>query len=681
MSERCPEVALVSMPFGNVLSPSMGLSLLKGGLSREGISCRVHYFCLRFLRLTGLPFYSSIANDINPTIRELAGEWLFTDALFGDRATDPDRYVDEVLGRRNGWITTDGVRPITRALLRRLLEARTQVDGFLDECAEQLLREQPRLVGFTSVFQQHVASLALARRLRAASPDLVIVMGGANCEGVMGAETMRRFPFLNAVVSGEADLVFPEVARRAIGRASLEGLPGVKTPAAAAEEFRTGTFGQAPPVRDMDALPYPDFSDFFEQFNATRYRLHWQPRIFFETSRGCWWGEKQHCTFCGLNGMTMTFRSKTSARALEELETLGKRHPGCDIQVVDNILDMKYFKDFLPALAERRLGLELFYETKSNLRKDHLRLLKDAGVGDIQPGVESLSDEVLRLMRKGVTGLQNVQLLKWCTELGITPHWNVLWGFPGEPPEEYARMASLMPLLTHLAPPIGFGGIRLDRFSPNFFESGRLGFTAVEPLRAYHYVYPLPPEAVANLAYHFTFRYQEPRDVSTYIRPLLKELQAWQTGSSESVLFFADTGDELVVCDSRPVARALVTRLDGIDRVLYLACDAIADLAGLVDAAAVFGESAAAIEARLSRMAAGGLMLQQGTRFLALAIPLGAYAPPAGVVRRLYKAGALRGCTRSPRRLTAECFSEPPSGDTLVVRNTRGPGVARTRSR
>ena len=47
------------------------------------------------------------------------------------------------------------------------------------------------------------------------------------------------------------------------------------------------------------------------------------PTLLFETSRGCWWGAKSHCTFCGLNGETMAFRSKSPRRALDELEQLG----------------------------------------------------------------------------------------------------------------------------------------------------------------------------------------------------------------------------------------------------------------------------------------------------------------------------------------------------------------------
>ncbi len=80
--------------------------------------------------------------------------------------------------------------------------------------------------------------------------------------------------------------------------------------------------------------------------------------LFFETSRGCWWGERNHCTFCGLNGTSMAYRSKSAERAIAELERMVGEHPGCDVQVADNILDIGYFKDFLPMLAERRLGVD-----------------------------------------------------------------------------------------------------------------------------------------------------------------------------------------------------------------------------------------------------------------------------------------------------------------------------------
>jgi ribosomal peptide maturation radical SAM protein 1 len=502
-----------------------------------------------------------------------------------------------------------------------------------------VLHEDPRLVGFTSVFQQHTASLALAKRIKQARPEISIVFGGANCEGPMGAETVRQFPFVDAAVSGEGDVVFPELVRRVLESRPLSGVPGVHIRESVDAALARGALTGAPMVRNLDELPYPDYSDYFQQFAASRYGREWQPSVLLETSRGCWWGERMHCTFCGLNGQTMTYRSKSARRALDELVHLSERHPECDVQVTDNILDLGYFKDFLPELARRRLGVSLYYETKANLRKEQVRMLRDAGIGILQPGIESLSDAVLKRMRKGVTGLQNIQLLKWCKELGIEPYWNLLWGFPDEPPEEYRRMARLVPLLTHLPPPLAFGGIRLDRFSPNFFDAERLGFTDVAPLPPYRHIYPLPEEARRNLAYFFGFRYREPREVECYVRPLVTALEGWKKSSERSDLFSVDVDGRLLIWDLRPAVREPLSVLHGTDRALYQACEAAGDLAQI---ARSLGREAVPgaveeIELRLEPMQDRGLLLKDGARYLSLAVPLGDYAPRPPVVERFWE--------------------------------------------
>jgi radical SAM superfamily enzyme YgiQ (UPF0313 family) len=49
----------------------------------------------------------------------------------------------------------------------------------------------------------------------------------------------------------------------------------------------------------------------------------------------------------------MTFRSKSASRALDELTHLSQAYPSKTVSVVDNIMDMKYFNDFVPELAAR----------------------------------------------------------------------------------------------------------------------------------------------------------------------------------------------------------------------------------------------------------------------------------------------------------------------------------------
>ena len=193
-----------------------------------------------------------------------------------------------------------------------------------------------------------------------------------------------------------------------------------------------------------------------------------------------------------ISAETMGYRSKSSERALEEILHLSEKYHYNQVHVVDCILDLKYFKDFLPKLAERTPKLDIFFEVKANLKKEQVRILRDAGVTTIQPGIESFSNSILQLMGKGVSALQNIQLLKWCKELGVTPSWNILWGFPGEDPLEYERMTNLIPYLTHLPAPQAAARMRLDRFSPNYEYAKSLGISKVKPHPALFSSVPSP---------------------------------------------------------------------------------------------------------------------------------------------------------------------------------------------
>jgi ribosomal peptide maturation radical SAM protein 1 len=664
------EVLLVCMPFGNVFSPSIGLSLLKAELAAEGIPAQIRYFSIRFAELVGRSFYYGLAAEDTPSMNDLPGEWIFSRALFGSSRERDEKYLDEILGKRASNGNPGGEAPVSPFLIGRILSARERVDGFLRACLAEVVAARPKLVGFTSLFQQHVPSLALARLIKDALPDTFIVFGGANCEDVMGAETVRQFPFVDAAVSGEADLVFPELVRRVLVGRSPGTLPGVRTREGVGAEFAGGRFSVGPMVRDLDSLPYPDYDDYFREFEASRFGPGWQPTLFIETGRGCWWGEKQHCTFCGLNDETLAFRSKSARRALDELVWLTERRPGCGVDMTDNIMDMRYFRDFLPALAARRPPVGFYYEVKANLRKEQVRMLRDAGVRSIQPGIESFSDAVLKLMRKGVGALQNVQLLKWCKEMGVDPAWNLIWGFPGEAPEEYDRMARLVPLLTHLPSPDSSGLLRLDRFSPNFEQADRLGFADVTPLAPYPHVYPLPSEAVRNLASYFAYGYQEPRDVDAYTAPLEKRVRTWQRVDGKHELFSVDTGTHLLIWDLRP-RRLPLTVLHGADRLLYKRCDAACDVRRLAEDLEDDGTGRLAPEEvgrRLDPLRERGLLLNEGSRYLALAIPLGDYSLPPSSAARFYD-------------LVGRIGRPVPGGWVVPVRGSGARGSRRRRAR
>ena len=131
----------------------------------------------------------------------------------------------------------------------------------------------------------------------------------------------------------------------------------------------------------------------------------------------------------------MQYRLKSPERVLDELSELKRLYGIGNIQFVDNILDMSFFKTVLPKLAASDEKFSLFYETKANLKREQVELLAQAGVRWIQPGIESLDDRLLKLLEKGNSTLMNLQLLKWCCELDIDVSWNLLSGIPGESDE------------------------------------------------------------------------------------------------------------------------------------------------------------------------------------------------------------------------------------------------------
>lgn len=606
-----PDILLVSMPFGPVHLPSLGLSLLAAGLETRGINSRIRYFNLDYAKIIGPALYQGLSAE-NPYPADLVGEWIFSGAL--ERAGDPEAYLAQVLrgGHPAHRKRFAGVLAASHLHHEAAIGLRPGAAAFVDACVDEILAASPKVVGFSSVFEQTAASLAAAQRIKARSPGTFVVLGGANCEGPMGRALFAQNPCLDAVFSGECDFSFPAAMESFLREGHIPQGSGVHV-----RPWLAGAPTAPEPERPLDDLPVPGFAAYFQDLEALRLDIPGGSAVLFETSRGCWWGEKHHCTFCGLNGEGLGYRSKGPDRALAEFHALKEAHPGVPVVVADNILDMGYFKTFLPALAEEGNDTPLFYEVKANLSKDHLRLLKDAGVATVQPGIESLSDGVLKLMDKGVRGLQNLQFLKWCQELGLAAVWNLLHGFPTEDPGEYSRMVARLPLLHHLVPPMACCPVRLDRFSPNFEQAEARGFAGVRPYPSYAWVFGVGEEEAAAMAYYFTFRHADGRDPSAYSDALEAAVNRWRTGHAQESLTLLDKGAFLLISDQRAIAPEPLVILEGLEADLLRACDGVAARARLE---AQMGSSPGSTAAALDTLIGRKLLLQEGDLCLALPV-------------------------------------------------------------
>ncbi|MEU0407375.1 RiPP maturation radical SAM C-methyltransferase [Streptomyces griseorubiginosus] len=642
-----PLVCLVSMPYASVQRPSMALGLLQGILLRDAIPTAVVHAGLWFAERTGLRRYDLCAG--NSPAELLLGEWTFAAAAFPDahdRALD-DAYLDQ-LRASAGLLRAAGADPA--ALVEDVTALRAAATEFVDEAARRVLATGARIVGCTSTFEQHVASLALLRRIRELAPDVVTMMGGANCEADMGQATHACFPWVDYVVSGEADGLISDLCRAVLDRGrdlAADELPrGVLGPC-----HRGHTDGPATPpalpralFRDLDTLPTPVFADYFRDLAASGLHTRIRPGLPLETSRGCWWGARHQCTFCGLNGSSMAYRSKAPENVLREIRELEDTYGTSSFEVVDNILDMRYFHTVLPALAKdaphRRR--DLFYEVKANLTRAQIELLVAAGVTWVQPGIESLHTDVLRLMDKGVSGWQNIQLLKWARELGMRMSWSVLWGFPGEDDTAYELQAAWMPLLEHLQAPGGLTRLRYDRFSVYHQRAQETGLLLM-PVPAMAYVYPVPPDRHAALTYFFTDRpgtgrldlgLRERADLSARpgVAAVREAIRHWQAAFADPlrpVLSLADSGERVTILDTRGCAVRRRTVLTGLDRAVLLACDNAprpAGLPGILARDHGIEATEEAVTAATDRLVADRLVLPIDGRLLGL--PVRGAIPP-----------------------------------------------------
>ena len=484
-------LCLATMPWLAVDTPSLSVGLLRRLVDRECPSFEVseYHGGLRWvghlLEATGGELtpndYTRLGDE---GLGDGLGDWVFAGALYGD----PQWRLAELRDHAQRWV-------FDLALAERMREF---AGDFVTTAATEILNQEPDVVGFTTTFMQTVPSLAVARELKRRRPGLRILLGGANCEGPMGHALHRNHPFVDYVVRGEGEAALPALLAHIEAASPPRDVPGVCWWA------ETGSVANPEPTHSVPPgkIPMPDYDEWFAALAESPVREYVSPMLFVEGSRGCWWGAKHQCTFCGLNGSFINFRGKPAERFWAELTHLIERHKVLDVMTADNIIDVAYYRDLLPRLVEAGWDLRLQYEAKANVQADQIALLAAAGVCAVQYGIENLNSNVLKIMDKGITGGTNVRVLRDSEDHYLTVRWNYLFGFPGETPHDYLAVIDQMPALVHLQPPSGATRIALERFSP-YFERPEMGFVRRRPAAFYRYVYDLPERELHDLAYFF----------------------------------------------------------------------------------------------------------------------------------------------------------------------------------
>ena len=615
MSDQA-QVALVNMPFSYAKYPSIQLGTLSALLKSNAIPVECHHLNVRFAHLIGVELHESICEK-----RALFGEWLFSSLLFRDnpkRMEYPQVFkpVFEQIAQESGKPAGYFEEIATRIAPQFLTWALTAIDW-----------GRYKLVGFTSTFDQNVASLTMAKLIKDLYPEVTIVFGGANFDGEMGLEHFRAFPFIDHVVVGEGEESFLPLVRRILDGKTEDYPNGVI--------YREGEKVMLTPnaalFSDFAKTGPPDYDDYYQLLAELGHKAQGFERILlYEGSRGCWWGEKHHCTFCGLNAQSMKFRAKKPEQVLTEIADLSRRYDAVRFRLVDNIIDMTYIDGLFGKLAAEHCDLDVFIETKSNLQKHQIKTLAAGGVKCMQPGLESLSLNQLRAMDKGATPMQNIICLKWSLYYHVTVLWNILLGFPGETNEDYQRQLDLIPSLLHFQPPEATGKFWLQRFSPYFTRPHEYGIRIAGPGMAYEYVYDARQLDLKKIAYDFEYELDSWQVDPHLYQEVVAAIGSWQRlhkSGDRPFLYYSKAPNYVTIYDGRNPQAPTRRRYDGLAGLIIEICSEAPK--GRAQICAAVAErmdcSEAALKPVLSELINQRVLYEERGKCVTLAIPENPY--------------------------------------------------------
>lgn len=623
------DVFLVCMPYADTQIPSLALGLLQSVLIENAISAQSVYANLYFCERIGVKLYRK-HNSLGHRLP--VSEWSFATCAFPDFEPNQNYFIRTIHAHIQG-----STQQSLEEVRSELLFVRQQAEEFTAALAKQIISLSPRIVGCSSTLQQRVPSLALLKKIHELDPEIITLMGGADCERIMGRTAHQHFSWLDYVVSGEAeDLLVPLVNRIfESGRdVPLESVPkGVYAPRHRRSGYRQlpnnyeNCFRAVSESFSQQTIPY--YHDYFDTLSVLpNMGKMVRPSLPIQSSRGCWYGK---CKFCGLNNLHITYRSRPATNVLAELDELYRTYSVRRFEFLDTVLDTAYFQSLIPELIRKKAFYKIFYEVRAHMPKQYFAMLRYGGMYLCLIGIESLHTKALQSMRKGVAAWQNIQALKWCRQFGIYVLWNILYDFPGDQDAWCQEMAEIIPLLTHLCPPRSIQWVNFQRNS-HYFEHAKKYSLELRPFPLLSEVYPLDPDAIRDLSCiledEFYTAIRENKTLAALFPRSglqnLKEaiLQWFKNAFSQDppVLSMREDSNTLVIKDTRPIAIAPCFCLTGVQKEIYLSCDQAQKESELQQMLQDKGFEQKDIDIAIQKLLENKLLIRIDSRLLALAV-------------------------------------------------------------
>ena len=547
------KIALVNMPLAMTCLPSLGLAQLEAVLhSQFGDQVRVttYYLNLEFAKQVGDTELYHHPYSPHGFMTD-AGEWLFSAVAFPEVSDNADAYLSRYYY---------GDSPAIVKAREFLVRQRSVLEACLEELIDRHHLAEADIVGFTLLFSQTVASMALARLLKRRNPRIITILGGAACEGEMGQVYVERVRQVDYCFSGPALVSFPNFIRSMlVGDAEgCNRINGVfsKTNRTLWGDGRAGTLAPLGDDLDINVNVIPEYSGFLDIHERLFPNPQRTPVLLFETSRGCIRAQGQACRFCGLNGLNARYRQLQAENAVRQINALWRYVPRTRFMMaVDNLMPPIFPREVFSKLSPPA-GIAMRYEVRSDLPTSDIQALCRGGVTWLQPGIESLSTATLMLMRKGITAFNNVLFLKECTRYPVTLEWNLLIGTPGESEKVYEKYLQDIPLMMHLPPPTGAFSVMFVKYS-DYYDHQAEHNLSLQPQEFYAYIFPFNHEDIQRVAYRYVDTKMNTDWLDAWLDQLNELIRCWRQrwdgldGKLPVQLCLAETEKTYQVYDTR----------------------------------------------------------------------------------------------------------------------------------
>jgi len=293
---------------------------------------------------------------------------------------------------------------------------------FFPGIAAEIQAFKPDICGFSVWLSNAPASLKIAELLKRGNPRLFTIFGGP--EAGFSAERFIAAPQMDAVSSGEGETALEMLAAAAAdGKiSSCPTPPGVLLK----QDGKVSYGGPAAEIKDLDSLPFPDFS----VFHREDYLL--QNTLPISFNRGC----LRRCAFCNLSSSWKLFRKRSAESIYSELkhgvQAYGARYFHIASPAFNADPEMLYRLCDLIIAGGLKIGLggpAFFSEAMDG---KYFKKLAQAGFHTMDFGLESGAPNVLKLMGKNFSAETAERNIRDCFEAGIKTYLNIILGFPGE---------------------------------------------------------------------------------------------------------------------------------------------------------------------------------------------------------------------------------------------------------